>query len=313
MKKRPIAHAFILITAITFYSELLSQDKRNNLNGAYVGQAVPGLTPKVFAPGTVSLMDEYEFGSVFSSDGSEFYYSVNVNQKSEIRYMVRKDGQWSRPQRVDFCRGFSCNDPFFSPDDSCLYFISDMPIDDSTYKSDIDIWYVSREGDSWSEPINAGNMINSEKNEYYISFTEKGTMYFASNTGTTDLSTWDYDIYYSESKDGRFQKPVKLSDRINTSGYEADVFISPDEQFVIFCSYRDPGFGQGDLYISFKENGTWSTAINMGEDINTEGHELCPYVTPDGKYLFYTSKQDIYWVDIEIINALRNENQQAYE
>lgn len=304
--KRRIAYIFILITAITHYNELLSQYERSDLSGNYLGQKEPGLKPSIFAAGIISQMEEYEFGSVFSSDGSEFYYGVNVNDKSEIRYLVRNNKQWSMPERISFCKGFSCNDPFLSPDDNRLYFISDMPIDDSTYKSDIDIWYVNREGDSWSDPINAGEMINSDKNEYYISFTEKGTMYFASNTGTTDTSKWNYDIYYSKSKDGEFQKPVKLSNSINTSGYEADVFISPDESFIIFCSSRDSGFGQGDLYISFKENETWTNAINMGEDINTEGHELCPFVTPDGKFLFYTSNEDIYWVDIGIINTLRD-------
>lgn len=298
----------MLITAITYCSELQGQAKRSDFSGGYLGQEIPGLKPKIFAPGFISLLDMYEFGSVFSSDGSEFYYGVNINNKSEIRYTGWVAGQWSAPQRVSFCEGFSCNDPFLSPDDNRLYFISDLPKSDSIFTSDIDIWYVIREGDNWSVPINAGEMINSDKNEYYISFTQKGTMYFASNTGTTDTSKWNYDIYYSESKDGEFQRPVKLSDSINTSGYEADVYISPDESFIIFCSSRDDGYGQGDLYISFKENGTWSKAVNMGEDINTQGHELCPFVTPDGKFLFYTSNQDIYWVDLGIINLLRTEN-----
>ncbi len=296
------------MTAITYSNDLLGQYMKKSLSGEYLGQQKPSLKPKIFAPNIVSKTGEYEFGSVFSSDGNEFYYGVDVNGKSEIRFMVRKNNQWSIPKRVGFCKGFSCNDPFFSPYDDKLFFISDMPIVDSVYKNDIDIWYVIREGESWSEPINAGEMINTNKNEYYISFTKEGTMYFASNAGTTDTTKWNYDIYYSESKDWEFQKPVRLCDSINTIGYEADVFISPDERFIIFCSYRDSGFGQGDLYISFKENGTWSKAINMGEDINTEGHELCPFVTADGEFLFYTSNEDIYWVDTGIIDALRNES-----
>ena len=44
----------------------------------------------------------------------------------------------------------------------------------------------------------------------------------------------------------------------------------------------------------------------MGEKINTDGHELCPFVTGDGKYLFYTSNEDIYWIDSGIIESLRN-------
>lgn len=304
--KKSIFFIWIIITAIACNNELFGQSNEGTLIGGYLGQKRPKLLPKIFAPNSVSKLNEYEFGSVFSNDGNEFYYGVDINGRTEIRYMTCVDNIWSKPIRFDFGNGFSCNDPFLSPDGDKLYFISDMPLNDSIFKKDIDIWYVKREGKSWSKPINAGSMINSDKNEYYISFTKNGTMYFASNTGTTDSTKWNYDIYYSEFKEGAFQKPIRLSDNINTEGYEADVFISPDESYIIFCSYRDDGLGQGDLYISFKENGTWTKTINMGRRINTSGHELCPFVSNDGKYFFYSSKKDIYWISADIIEEIKN-------
>ena len=87
---------------------------------------------------------------------------------------------------------------------------------------------------------------------------------------------------------------------------EADVFIAPNESYMIFCSIREDGFGQGDLYISFKkDDNNWTTAKNMGATINTKYHELCPVVTRDGKYFFFTSNQDIYWVDAKVIEKYR--------
>ena len=98
-----------------------------------------------------------------------------------------------------------------------------------------------------------------------------------------------------------------LGEAINTEAYEADVFITPDESYMIFCSIRENGFGRGDLYISFNaESGQWKPAINMGYPINTPHYEYCPFVTKDGKYLFYTSQQDIYWVSTEIIEQLKD-------
>ncbi|MEL7005834.1 MAG: hypothetical protein AAFN93_24360 [Bacteroidota bacterium] len=44
----------------------------------------------------------------------------------------------------------------------------------------------------------------------------------------------------------------------------------------------------------------------MGDKINSEGHELCPFVSKDGKYFFYSSKKDIYWVSTVIINEMRD-------
>lgn len=44
---------------------------------------------------------------------------------------------------------------------------------------------------------------------------------------------------------------------------------------------------------------------NLGESINTPGHELSPVVTPDGKFLFFIRGTDIYWVDAKIIEKFK--------
>jgi len=158
-----------------------------------------------------------------------------------------------------------------------------------------------------SDPINAGRHINTNRNEYYISFTHNGTMYFSSNGYASDENKrTDYDIYNSKFIDKEFQKPVSLSEAVNTENYEADVFVSPDESYLIFCSIREDGFGRGDLYISFRNSDdSWTKAINMGKAINTHHYEYCPFVTKDGKYLFYTSNHDIYWVSTKIIDNIK--------
>jgi Tol biopolymer transport system component len=284
----------------------LGQEKKFHSGGEYIGQEVPKLQPEVFAPGIVSKVSEYEFGSVFSKDGNEFYYGVDDRGKSEIRFMTRIDNKWSEPQKIRFNSAYSYNDPFLSPDGNRLYFISDRPLNGSGEKKDYDIWYAERKGEGWSEPINAGSTINSSKDDYYISFSNEGTLYFASNVHTSDSNKWNFDIYYSELKDGVYQKPVRMGENINSPGYESDAFVSPDESYIIFCSRRKEGYGLGDLYISFKEDGKWTKAVNMGAEINTSSYELCPFVTRDGKYFFYGSSKDIHWVDAQIIESYRN-------
>ncbi|WP_170164485.1 PD40 domain-containing protein [Sinomicrobium pectinilyticum] len=93
----------------------------------------------------------------------------------------------------------------------------------------------------------------------------------------------NYDIYVSGYGKSIFQKPNVLSNSINTEAYEADVFVAPDESYIIFCSIRKEGYGKGDLYISFREDGgNWSEAKNMDPQINT-------------KVMFYeTLAHDIY-------------------
>lgn len=280
-------------------NESLVRDKR--LKGAYMGQKPPGTTAKVFAPNFIST-EEYEFGSVFNAEGNEFYYGVDTGHGNEIRFSRLVNDEWTAPKTILAHERYGYNDPFLSPDENRLYFISNQAMDGQGEPKDIDIWYVEKEGDAWSKPINAGSNINSDSEEYYISFTNSGTMYFS-----TDKNQSHHDIYYSKFVDGAFQKAVKLGNAINTKAYEADVFVDPNEEYLIFCAQREEGLGRGDLYISFKEaDGSWSPSVNMGPKVNTEGHELCPFVTEDSKYLFFTSKQDIYWVSTTILETLKN-------
>lgn len=268
--------------------------------GPYLGQEPPRNTAKVFAPNFIST-EEYEFGSVFNSEGNEFYYGVDLGGRNVIRYSKLEGNVWSKPKTILSNERYGYNDPFLSPDEKRLYFISNQALDGQGEPKDIDIWYVERQNEGWSKPINAGPNINSDSEEYYISFTKEGTMYFS-----TDKNQSHHDIYYSNYEDGEFQEAVKLGDAINTEAYEADVFVDPNEDNLIFCAQREEGLGRGDLYISFKqEDGTWSPSVNMGERVNTEHHELCPFVTADGEYLFFTSQQDIYWISADILATLK--------
>jgi len=218
--------------------------------------------------------------------------------------MKFENGSWTSPIAILVHDVYSYNDPFLSPDEKKLFFISDRPLSGQGSKKDYDIWYIERKAGKWTEPINAGKNINSEKNEYYISFTKNGKMYFSSNIGDTAAKN-NFDIYSSQLRSGEFQPRVRLDSGVNSPHYEADVFVSPDESYIVFAANRPGGKGRGDLHISFREsNGSWTASRSL-DMINTETNDFCPYVSPDGKYLFYASRGDIYWVSTEVIRKLR--------
>ncbi|MBW8683575.1 hypothetical protein [Chitinophaga rhizophila] len=272
----------------------------------YLGENPPGSKPVKFAPGIISLDNQHEFGSVFSNNGDEFFYAVDKDGKTQTKCVKFVNGKWSEPFTILSDAVFSYNDPMLSPDGNRLYFISNRPLTNTGKEKDYDIWYVERTRSGWSLPVNAGAKVNSVKHEYYISFTKKGSMYFSSNRMATKERTNNFDIYSLPVTGKGSKQPVSLPGMINTEEYEADVYVAGDESYVIFCAVRAEGYGAGDLYISFKKkDGTWTKAKNMGSVINTSGHELCPFVTADGKYLFYTSNKDIYWVNASIIDILR--------
>ncbi len=272
----------------------------------YLKQPKPTMVPVKFAPNVISHPEVSEFGAVFNAEGTEFYFSVDIARKPEIRYCKLEGEKWTNPITLLSHEKYGYNDPFLSPDENRLYFISKRSLDGTKMKRDHDIWYVEKTKKGWGSPKNAGSQINSEKNEYYISFTRNGKMYFSSNKNTNDDTAYNFDIYSSVFSNGEFQEAIRLDEAINTAHYEADIFVDPNEGYVIFCANRPEGLGQCDLYISFKnEDGSWTESKNMGETINTDMHELCPFVSKDGKYLFYTSNQDIYWVDAKVIDQYK--------
>jgi len=272
---------------------------------AYIDKTKPTTTPLLFSKDFISKDSISEFGSVFNKEKDEFYFAIDTLDRACIKFTKYEDGHWIEPRVILYDSEYSFNDPFLSNDEKRLYYISDKPRNERDTIDDYDIWYSEIMEGEWSEPINAGMVINSDSQEFYMSFAENGTMYFSSNKCKSIDRQYDFDIYKSEYKNGKFETPQLLSDSINIKSYEADVFIAPDESYIIYSTARRNGYGKRDLNISFKdENGNWIKSINMGEKINSKGNELCPFVTKDGKYFFYTSKQDIYWVSTEILNEL---------
>lgn len=186
--------------------------------------------------------------------------------------------------------------PFHSPDGKTLHF-------GKRYKERTDA--------GWSEMKSLGSPFE-EIPIMGLTASAKGTLVF-------DEFTRDGNgvLRYSQLVDGKREAPKPLDKVINTGKWNAHPFIAPDESYIMWDGERDSGYGDGDIYISFRQkDGSWGKAINMGDTINTETEEGGAKVTPDGKYLFFnrvvtsaigdTGRQsDLYWVDAKIIEDLR--------
>jgi hypothetical protein len=273
--------------------------------GDYLGQTPPQSTPVLFAPGFVSTEKE-QLNAVWSPDGNEFYFTQQGTQTRFIIMMTRRDdGGWTTPAAAPVAGTYAAVDHFI--DGSRMYFCSDRPLDGGGEpKSDYDIWYVDRSGSGWGAPRHMGPAINSDKNDFYPTLTRDGTIYFSSHR---DGGMGQNDIYRAMPVGDEYADPENLGDAINTEFAEFDPFIAPDESYLIFTSERPGGLGASDLYISFrKSDGSWLPAQNMGAEINSEQQDLTPMVTPDGAYLFFTSRRagvsDLYWVDATVIDRL---------
>ncbi len=263
------------------------------LKGPYLGQIEPGQAPEMFAPGILSL-GFHEHNIAISPDGNEIFFVVAAPDFS--RYLILttrlKNGAWTMPEVAPFSGGRNDGAPAFSPDGHRLYFSSRRPHPaGGASADDFDIWYVKRRGDSWTEAMNLGGPVNSGQNEVNPSVASDGTIYFQR---IAKLGTLDWDLYRTPLRNGAYGHPEKLPSPVNTEANEAGPFIAPDGSYLLFQSNRSGSYGIMDIYVTYRTtDGGWTDPVNLGEKINSRYSDWGPVVSPDGKYLFFSSFRNI--------------------
>ncbi|HEY4968104.1 MAG TPA: hypothetical protein VII28_16970 [Puia sp.] len=245
-------------------------------------------TPRVFGPGIIS--DGFSNRDMaLSPDGNDLYYTLQWSYGlfSVILHSEKINGVWAKPETAWFSGRFNDLEPAFSPDGQKLFFTSSRPLQSGDSVKDYDIWYVQRKGGSWDGPFNAGTAINTTNDEFYPSLAKNGNMYFTRDNGDTKD-----DIFMAAFKNGKYEEPVRLPDAVNSKGYDFNAFVDPDENFIIFSSYkRVDDIGGGDLYYSLRGNGNWQPALHFGKEINSAALDYSPFVSGDKRYFFFSSKR----------------------
>jgi outer membrane protein OmpA-like peptidoglycan-associated protein len=98
-------------------------------------------------------------------------------------------------------------------------------------------------------------------------------------------------IYMSVYENRRWNPAVSLGKPINSRYYESNACLSPDGKSIYFTSNRKESLGGMDIFRSdLQEDGSWSEPVNLGPGINTVLNEDTPYMSPDGKRLYFSSQ-----------------------
>lgn len=103
----------------------------------------------------------------------------------------------------------------------------------------------------------------------------------------------DDKVFVSElNSEGNWTGPTVLNETVNPKkGYQPHACLTADGNTLYFSSERKDGKGKLDLYRAKKQSdGNWGVAENLGDVINTAENEDSPYITPDGTYLYFSSK-----------------------
>ncbi len=300
-----------------------NQSKFTELSGPYLGQKPPGIIPELFAPGLLSAGCDVS-SITFTPDGMELCYFLwtpggetlaepkGPFQQMIIMYSRMKNGRWTEPKEFSFNHDRKQCYPFFSPDGQRIYFIS-------WRSGQGPAMFVERSKGEWSEPKDVD--LKDDNKTGFVSVAASRNLYFS-----------NFIRYCFEN--GGYTTPEKLDIPVNDLGCHHP-FIAPDESYIIFdFPNAENGFGEEDLYISFRDKkGEWTEAQNMGEGINTGYRDKRAFVSFDGKYMFFSSDrigeselpnvsmtlkelrqlmkapvngfENIYWIDAKVIEDLR--------
>lgn len=278
----------------------------NKNSSHYIDQDFPDSTPKLFADEIFSKIKMVRCLSV-SPDFKEYYFQPYDNGVSKLILRLRgTEDSYSIDTilNINMSSDYKfCSEPWINNSMDKLFF----SIFDSN--KELDIFKIERHKNGWTSPIRLDSNINTSGREGHPSVSKNNTLYFHSWTKTF----YENNIYYSELTNGKYTKRTKIT-VLGEDGDAGDPAIAPDESYIVFVSSRKGSFGECDLYISFNNNGEWTTPKNLGSEINSPEIELGPTISPDGRFLFFyrrdkwkkatTSK--IYWVDIKkVIEKLK--------
>ncbi len=160
-----------------------------------------------------------------------------------------------------------------------------------TGRSKEEDFYMSIKGKdgSWGKMKRLGPPLNSHGNEGCPSISSDGKiLYFTICNRSDGLGSCD--LYFSERKGNSWSNPVNMGIKVNSTTWDSQPSISPDGNTLYFSSARSGGKGNMDIWKTTKnENGSWTTPVNIGDSINTEGDEQSPFIHPDGRTLYFCS------------------------
>lgn len=221
-------------------------------------------------------------GNALALSGLEGARQAQQLKADRTRYVVRQS-KLLNSRRADFS-------PMFA-DDQTIYFTTTNEKVTGTNRSEItgmkkgDIWLSKKnERGEWQRPEPAEGELNSELDEGIVSFSPDGsTMYLTKARREPNAST-GVEIYTSQRSDAKWSAPVKFEITADTIASYAHPAVSPSGTWLYFTSDM-PGEGGKDLWrINLKERA--GSLENLGQQINTPGDEMFPYLLTDSVLYF---------------------------
>jgi outer membrane protein OmpA-like peptidoglycan-associated protein len=224
---------------LTIDNNTLIFTKRAGASGSYDEDLVVSYREAgIWSPATLlsnNIHSEFNEGAAsISADGRTLIFTMCDKGQTFGNcdlFISRKYGEvWSNPENLGKVVNSKNWDsqPSLGADGNILYFSSDR----SGGMGKRDIWYTQRVDNTWIQPKNMGNIINTLKDDVTPFIHTNGeNLVFASN-GRVGFG--GYDLYMSEQKEGKWQTPRNLGNAVNNNLDQLSFIISADGSMAYF-------------------------------------------------------------------------------
>ena len=198
--------------------------------------------------------------------------------------------------------------PVIDASETTLIFTSRRPTstggllaeDDKYYE---DIFVSNKKDGEWQNPVSIGQNVNTEGHEATISLSADGQSLFIYRDDFGDGN-----IYVSHLENGTWMEPNILGDNINSGFRETHASITADGQLLYFTSDRAGNSGMDIYYSKLLPNGEWGLPTPLSPKINSPYDEEAPFIHPDGKTLFFSSKGHSSMGGYDIFFSIRGDD-----
>ncbi|GIV32607.1 MAG: hypothetical protein KatS3mg031_0142 [Chitinophagales bacterium] len=234
-----------------------------------------------------------EYFPTLTADGEKLFftrhtYTANNVVNEDIYYSLWQGSDWgpSIPMPPNVNTTYNEAAATITPDGRKLFLtICEHPKNIGS----CDIWVTHKVGDTWLDPQNLEDPVNTRSKETQPCLSGDGrSLYFCSNRkgGYGGLDLWVTHL----QENGKWSEPENLGQTVNTPYDEQRPFIHPDNRTLYFSSEGHPGFGNADIFMSVKgSDGQWQKPVNIGLPINSFENEEGIFVSLDGTTGYFAS------------------------
>ena len=248
---------------------LFMREQPDDLRGQYLGRACDYEEELLTRAAGIYEIEHLDINSALDDFGAAVYDGGLLFASDRSKGVaVKRDHAWT-------------GNPFLE-----LFYVETMRTDEEDPQTTV-----------YGEVDKFDKTFNSKYHEAAVTLSEDGDQIFftrnnykdgklgRSDDGIVKLKVFYADKESGEGEDAKWGELQSLP--FNSDEYSVlHPALSPSGNRLYFASDMPGGFGGMDVYYSEKENGRWNPPVNLGPNVNNEGHQAFPFVGPDARIYF---------------------------